>query len=128
MKVNNESKHSKALLMALIFRIMMNVLPEKQKEVLLTLLSLIEPAGMEQGCLSYGVFRDIRDKNIFNLISEWQDRQYLNLHLQSDRVTVLLGTKSLLSEPMKIQIVTASGIEGLEAVNAERKNRRDLTI
>lgn len=114
--------------MAIIFRIIMNTLPEKQKEVLQTLLSLIEPAGMEQGCLSYGVFTDIRDKNIFNLISEWQDRQYLNLHLQSDRVTVLLGTKSLLSEPMKIQIVTVSGIEGLETVNAERIKRRDIIL
>jgi len=114
--------------MAIIFRINMNVLPEKQKEVLQTLLSLIEPPGMEQGCLNYGVFNDIRDKYIFNLISEWQDRQFLNLHLQSERVTVLLGTKSLLSEPMKIQIDTVSAIEGVEAVNAARKKRRDLTL
>ena len=54
----------------IIIRTIMNVLPEKQKEVLQTLLSLIDPPGEEKGCLSYNIFCDIEDKNVFNLISE----------------------------------------------------------
>ena len=56
----------------IVVRTTMNVLPEKQKEVLQTLLSLIEIPGKEKGCLSYGIFCDIEDKNVFNLISEWE--------------------------------------------------------
>jgi len=99
----------------------MKVLPEKQKEVLQTLLSLIEPQGKESGCLSFGIFCDIGNRDVFNLISEWESRGHLDHHIMSDRFGVLLGTKSLLCEPLKIQIVTASDAEGIEAVYCIRK-------
>ncbi|MBE0584541.1 MAG: antibiotic biosynthesis monooxygenase [Desulfofustis sp.] len=99
---------------------MMNVLPEKQKEVVQTLLSLMEPAGNE-GCLSYDILGDIENQNVINLISEWQTRRQLDCHLSSDRFSVLLGTRSLLYEPLDIQILTIFDAEGMEAVNAVRK-------
>jgi len=102
----------------------MNVLPEKQKEVLQTLLSMVEPPGKEKGCLSYGIFSDIEDRNVFSLISEWETRQHLDHHLKSDRFSVLLGIKSLLCEPPKIQIVTVSESEGIEAVNSVREKKK----
>ena len=110
----------------ILVRIIMKVLPEKRKEVLQTLLSLIEPPGKESGYLSYGIFCDIEDKNIFNLISEWETRQHLDHYIRSDRFSVLLGTKSLLCEPLKIQIFTVSDSEGIEAVNSVRKKETDF--
>ena len=107
----------------IVVRIVMNVIPEKQKEVMQTLLSMIESPEKESGYLSYSVFCDIEDKNIFNLISEWETRQNLDHHIRSDRFSVLLGTKSLLCEPMQIQILTVSGSEGIEAVHSARKKR-----
>ena len=102
----------------------MNTLPEKQKEVLQTLLSLIETPEKEMGCLSYGIYCDIEDRNLFNLISEWETRQHLDHHMESDRFSVLLGTKSLLCEPLKIQILSVSESEGIEAVDSVRKNNK----
>lgn len=99
----------------------LNVLPEKQKEVLQTLLSMIEEPGNEKGCLSYGVFSDIEDPNIFNLISQWETRQHLDHHMRSERFSVLLGTKSLLSEPLGIHIYTVTASEGVESVDSFRK-------
>ena len=104
----------------IIVRIIMNVLPEKQKEVMQTLLSMIESPGKESGYLSYGIFCDIEDKNVFNLISEWETRKDLDHHMRSDRFSVLLGTKSLLCEPLQIEIHTVSHSEGMESVNATR--------
>jgi quinol monooxygenase YgiN len=101
----------------------MNVIPEKQKEVMQTLLSMITSQEKVNGYLSYGIFCDIEDKNVFNLISEWETRQDLNRHLRSDRFSVLLGTKSLLCEPLQIQIYTVSGSEGIEAINSARKRK-----
>jgi quinol monooxygenase YgiN len=109
-----------------VIRTILNVLPEKQKEVLQTLVALAEPAGKENGCLSYGIFSDIKNGNVFNLISEWKTRGHLDNHVRSGRFTVLLGTKSLLSEPMKIQIFTASDAEGTEAVNSIRKKMKQI--
>ncbi len=107
----------------IVVRIILNVLPEKQKEVMQTLLSLINPPEKECGYLNYGIFCDIEDKNIFNLISEWETRQLLDHHMQSDRFSVLLGIKSLLYEPLQIQIFTVSDTEGIEAVNSVRKKQ-----
>jgi quinol monooxygenase YgiN len=102
-------------------RITMHVLSEKRKEFLQTLLSLIGPPEKEIGCLSYDIFCEIHDQNVFNLISEWETRHHVDNHIRSERFSVLLGTKSLLCEPMKIQILTVSGSEGVEAVNSMRK-------
>jgi quinol monooxygenase YgiN len=99
----------------------MTVLPDKQKEVLQTLLLLIHPPRMEKGCLSYDIFGDIENKNVFNLISQWETRQHLDQHLKTDRFSVLLRTKCLLSEPLRIQITTVAGSEGMEAVYSARK-------
>lgn len=104
-----------------IIRTVMNVLPEKQKEVLLTLLGLLQQPKKEKGCMSYEIFSDIEDKNIFNLISAWETRQHLNQHIRSDRFSILLGTKSLLSEPLKIEILTGLNSQGMETVHAVRK-------
>jgi quinol monooxygenase YgiN len=99
----------------------MNVLPDKQKEVMQTLLSMNEPTKKESGNLSYDIFCNIEDKNVFNLISEWGNRQHLDNYMRSDRFSVLLGTKSLLYEPLEINIFTVTGSEGMVAVHSIRK-------
>jgi quinol monooxygenase YgiN len=98
----------------------MKALMEKRTEMMQTLLSMIEPTGKESGCLSHDAFCDIEDKNVFTLFEAWENREYLEHHLRSDRFGVLLGTKSLLYEPLKIQIHTVSHSEGVEVANALR--------
>jgi len=107
----------------IVVRMIMNVLPDKHKEVMQTLLSMIESPGKDSRYLSYGIFCDIENKNVFNLISEWETRNDLDDHIKSYRFSVLLGTKSLLCEPLEIQIFTVSDSEGMEAVNSIRKKR-----
>mgnify|MGYP000414535465 CR=1 FL=1 len=104
-------------------RITMNVLPEKQKELVQTLLSMIEPTRKETGCLGYAVFCDIEDKNRFILLEEWETREDLDHHIRSHRFGVLLGSNTLLCEPLKIQIDTVSQSEAMEAIDAARDKR-----
>ena len=109
--------------MMIVVRITMNSIPGKQLEVMQTLLSMIEPTEMEYGCLSYAGYKDIEDKNRFNLIGEWETREDLDRHIQSARFGVLLGTKSLLREPPRVEIHTISSSEGMESVDAVRGKR-----
>ena len=101
----------------------MHVLPKNKKEVSQTLLSMIEPMGKEKGCLSYGVFCDMEDENIYSLIEEWETRESLDQHIASKNFRVLLGAESLLNEPLEVQILTVSRSEGIEAVNSARERR-----
>jgi quinol monooxygenase YgiN len=109
-----------------VVRITMNVLPEKHMEVMQTLVSMIEPSAKEAGCMSYDVFCDIEDKNRFSLLEEWDTRKNLDQHTASKRFGVLLGIKTLLSEPLEIQIHTVSKTEGMEAVQVVRASSNPL--
>ncbi|UCD33871.1 MAG: antibiotic biosynthesis monooxygenase [Desulfobacterales bacterium] len=95
----------------IIARITMDVRPEKRKEFMQTLLSLIEPTRQEKGCRGYHVFQNIEDENFVSIIGEWETREDLNRHVRSDRFGILLGTKSLLKEKKRIQIYTISHSE-----------------
>ena len=105
----------------IIVRITMNAFLDKRTEVMQTLLSMIEPTENERGCLSCHAFRDIEDKNGFDLIAEWETREDVDHYIRSDRFSVLLGTKSLLCEPPQIRIHTISLSEGMETVNTVRE-------
>ncbi len=104
----------------IIVQIILSTLPEKQKEVRQTLLSMIEPPANGNGLLSYGIYHDLEDVTVFKLMSEWESRQHLNVHLNSDRFGVLLGTKSLLCKPIDIKILTVTQVEGMNAVKKAR--------
>lgn len=104
----------------IIVQITMKALPEKRKEVLQTLLSMIEAVRLENGCRSYQVFQDIEDENVFTLVEEWETREDLEHHMRSDRFGVLLGTKVLLNEHHNIQIHTVVHSEGEGIINAVR--------
>jgi len=108
----------------IIVRINMTVLPDKQKEVMQTLLSMVEPDGKETGCLDHDLFSDIRDKQVFSLIELWETRKDMENHMQSDRFSALLGIKSLLAKPSDIRIYTVSQSEGMEAVKLARETGR----
>ena len=104
----------------IVVSITMNVHPEKQKELVQTLLSMVGSMEMEKGCLSYALYCNMEDQNLLNLIEEWHTRKALNQHLRSDIFGVLLGTKSLLIEPHGIHIYTIGQSEGMEAVHSAR--------
>lgn len=107
----------------IITRTYLNTLQEKQKEVLQTLLSMVEPPRNGNGLIRYSIYRDIKDKNVFNLISSWETRGHLNRYLNSDLFTVLLGIKSLLRDPIEIEILTVLDVEGVESVQAARNKK-----
>ena len=98
----------------------MKALMEKRTEMMQTLLSMIDTARKEKGCLSHDVYCDIEGKTVFNLIEEWETREDLDRHIRSERFSVLLGTKSLLAKPLEMKIHTVSRSEGVEVVNALR--------
>jgi quinol monooxygenase YgiN len=110
----------------IIVRTVLSTLPEKQKEILQTLLSMVEPPGNGNGLLGYGIYRDIEDETVFKLISEWNTREHANIHLSSEQFGVLLGARSLLSKPVEVQIYTVSLVEGIEAVRLARKKVNTL--
>lgn len=92
----------------IVFKISMHAIPVKQLEIKQTLIAMIKPTETKMGCLSFDTFCDIQDENHFSLVSEWNTRKNLDAHLASHEFSVLLGIKTLLCEPFKIQIYVVS--------------------
>ena len=92
----------------------MNVRPMKCLELKQTLLALSGPTRKDKGCLSHNVFQDIEDDNSITLVGQWESRKDFDDHMGSDRFTVLMGTRSLLSCPPEITINTVSHSSELE--------------
>ena len=100
--------------------IKLDALPEKCLELKQTLQALNNSTLKEKGCLSHTVFQDIESDNSFSLVQMWQSRKDLDNHLRSDKFTVLMGTRSLLSRPSEIMMNEVAHSAGWEAVEAVR--------
>ena len=98
----------------------MKAQPEKCLELKQTLLALSEPTRKEKGCVSHSVFQDIENEYSLSLIQAWESRADLDDHLRSDRFTVLIGAKSLLSRAPDITMSEVARSSGWEAVEAAR--------
>jgi len=121
---NLKGRHCREVVAMIVVKIEMNVLPEKQKELVQTLLSMIGSMEKEAGCLSYALSRDVEDKTLLNLFAEWQTRKDLDHHFRSELFGVLLGTRNLLNQPHGIHIYTLQQLEGMEAVQTARGKER----
>ena len=107
----------------MIVRVILKAHPEKHLEVLQTLLSLMEPVRKDSGCRSCCAFCDIDDRNRFTLLEEWETQKDMDNHIRSLQFGVLLGTKTLLSEPPHIRIYTVSQTCGMDTVQALRRKK-----
>lgn len=66
----------------------------KKEEYINMAKELIEKSLQEEGCISYGLFQDIKDPSILTFIEEWKDQEAINLHNNSEhfqRIVPLLA-------------------------------------
>lgn len=83
---------------AVITTASITVRPENRKELCLTVASLLNPIRQEPGCNDYRFYGEAGDENSFLLMGEWQTRDALNNHLESNNFAVLMGSIMLLAK------------------------------
>ena len=84
--------------------IRMNVFPEKRREVSQAITSLVSVIKTEKGCRRCDFFYSVEDENELCLFGEWESREDLDSHLQSEVFKVLLGAMSLLKNPHDLKL------------------------
>ena len=95
--------------------IKMNARPEKRKELLQTIQSIVAQMRKENGCVDSNFYQNAENENNIVLFEEWATRKTLDDHLRSDIFTVLICASSLLSRPPEIMIHAVSDSAELEA-------------
>ncbi len=80
--------------------------PDQIEAVKTGLLTVIEPTRQEEGCLSYDLHQDIKDKNIFFFYENWDSLDHLEKHRMTPHM-VELGhqIKDLLEKHMEVNLM-----------------------
>jgi quinol monooxygenase YgiN len=82
----------------------MKVLPEKLKELTQAVATLVKSIRTVKGCKSCDFFCSMDDENELCVLEEWENREVLDEHLQSEHFKVLLGATSLLRSPHEVKV------------------------
>ena len=48
---------------------------------------LVEASRKEEGCIAYNLYQDEEDKNILFIIEEWENKEVLEKHNESEHFT-----------------------------------------
>ena len=89
----------------------MKVLAEKRLELCQTIVSLIGSLRTEKGCLRCDFCRGMEDENELRILEEWDTRENLNSHLNSECFRVLRGAMNLLQEPYEMLVHTVAAVK-----------------
>lgn len=52
-------------------------------KLIIVLKELVEKSRFEEGCISYSLYKDIDNDNIYTIIEEWQNIESLHNHFQT---------------------------------------------
>ena len=67
---------------------------DKIDEVLEHMKELVAITVKEEGCISYEMYQDEKDKSILTMIEEWESKEALNKHMSSEhfkRIVPIIG-------------------------------------
>jgi len=100
--------------------------PEMRKDLLKTMIGMLEPSRVEKGCLSYRLYEDVENKNALFLFEEWETQKDLENHLRTDNQQRLLVLMDFLSEKPELRFNTVLKKAGMELI--EDVLNRDSTL
>jgi quinol monooxygenase YgiN len=94
----------------------MTVHPKRRRDLLETMRGMLEPARVERGCLSYHLYEDVENRNVFVMVEEWATQEDIERHIRTDNQRRLLALMDLLSEQPEFRFNTVSHTAGIELI------------
>jgi len=95
-------------------------LPGKQQVVVDILRSVIGPTRLKSGCMDCTVYTDQGEAQTILYIEQWQSREALDRHIQSELYFRVLSAMELANEAPEIYFHEVSDTRGLEYVESLR--------
>lgn len=63
---------------------------DKVDEVIELYKELVVETRKEDGCISYSLFRDIKNRSILTMIEEWESQEALDAHMKTEHFTRII--------------------------------------
>ena len=107
-----------------VFKLLIRVPFNKREEIIEVFNALLEPLRVHPGLLRAGLYTEIDDTRLL-LMEEWNARDNLTRHIQSNDFKKVLAVMDMALEQPVIQFDTISSREGFELVeNLRAKGSR----
>jgi len=107
------------------FTLRIKVQAHRRMEFLDAARMIIEPMLVLPGCKSCRISQDLNDIDIAILVEEWQSKEDFERHIRSDEFRIILSMMELSSEKPEVEIATIANIEGFEAIERIRNQRKE---
>jgi quinol monooxygenase YgiN len=102
----------------------MTLPPQKCGEALKILVSMANRCRDNPGCLSFRIYGDLQENNVFMLEEVWRTAEDLDLRIRSDEyLNLLLVLEMALKQP-EIRFDTVSSSTGIETIEKARSQLR----
>ena len=77
-----------------------NFIKEDKVEEFLNLAKTLEEATNKNdaGCLHYGLYKDMNQKNVYTFIEEWESKEVLKVHMNAKHFTEIVPKLNELTE------------------------------
>ena len=105
----------------IIFTVTINVLQDRQKELIQTVRSLSKAVSSEKGFVDQGMYRNLEDENSILMVEQWETKDDLDEHLRSHSFGVLMGALNVLAVSWDVRFNMVSHSVGEEAILAARE-------
>ena len=81
------------------------VIEEKKRDEFINALRFLSSGiRKEKGCLDFGLYRDLENKDAYRVSGEWKTQQAMEAHFKHEKFSVLIGAAMVLGEDFKMSI------------------------
>ncbi len=89
-------------------------------EIVRLLRSLIEPTRVETGCISCGLYKDLRDPDILIWVEDWDTQDDLERHLRSSQYKKVLAALDMSDVQPELRFDTVVETRGMQLIAEAR--------
>ncbi len=105
----------------IVFTMRVTAQPEKRREMLQALRSLVGPMSVQPGCLRCRLYQDVDDEDVLTWIEEWASREQLEQHVRSPEYRTLLSMMDLSAVEPEVRFNTVVKTAGMELIEDTMK-------
>ena len=104
-----------------IYQLKIEIKPYKSDEFVNSMRLLLPKICKQKGCLDFSVYQDSEKENTYIVVGEWQTRQAMEKHFQTQEFELLIGAVRVLGETFEMNIAEVSKTGGFELAREQTK-------
>ncbi len=100
----------------IIVTLKLKVVPQKRRDVIQMVHTIIGPTLVQSGCLHCGFYSNTQNDDELILLEKWESEEVMERHIRSNDFRKVIAAMETVIEPPEITFFTVASTEGMELV------------